>query len=1237
MAVEGEAAGAAAPAPVKQDWEARSAICVKQLEKLVSVGPTPAGADALSLHLAQGFRASALVPSRTKVRVSTDALEVQDGIVAPAGPMDAQQLAQELRHLFEGLDSASLHWDLELLLFVPDPVHPRTRTRLVIRGLRGTARVQITCLWTLTWDSTGASSTPQLLALELENFVQVLSSQGAWFEDCTTSVLEHESFYKEQLLAPLSHLAERVDWNLGMRARGLHGLALGDANGDGLLDVYLPQPGGIPNKLLLQRSDGTLHDIGSTSGADFVEASRAALFADWDNDGNSDLAVSVGDWIVFLAGDGKGQFQVAQRLRAPGSTSLVAADIDLDGDLDVYVCRSGLLEPGQPIPEPLFQPENGPANILLENFSQGGALDFRRTTIERGLDDHNEGFSMAAGFEDFDLDGDSDLYVANDFGTDNLYLNENGHFREVSSERGIRDMGAGSGVAWADFDLDGRHDLLVSGAFSALGLRTSLMDDFLPQAAANERGACVQYAGGNTLWLQNRDGSFRDETRPAGLSAAGFAQGAVALDIDNDGRRDAFAPCGSVSNARQGQGERIFWGQIVPLSTHPGGSADTAAYHAAWQSLRQEMATGGGWGTRERQRCYLALAAEPIPAEAQADAPRDVRMLDISGVSGLDLPLDGRSAVAVDWDRDGRQDLIFTSRDSPRVRWMQNRIADKDAWIAVRLVGTQCNKDAVGARVEIRRQGAPTLIDSRRLGEGFLAGGSPWLHFGLGQARTLESVVVHWPGGASESFEGLRPGARFILTQGKGMAEQPGEPPPASAFMPKPIPVFKDESPARVVLAVRASLPAMNGIDPKGQALGLVPRRGQARLVLLYSIHSAAGKDELERWAAAKKRLQSAPLEILALCIDVAEDWPAAEALLESMKWPYAQAVATPNTRAVLDQIQRSVSDISPPLTAPCSLWIDRQGKLALVQRGASSVEDVYRELDLLRSSSEATFKNALPRAGRTLLPPPTPAFERLASNLRAAGLENESRDVSSQQERARTTSPAELALRMGRGRWQQEEAQAAVDLFAQAVELDPTMQNAREAWALSLCELGLFELSIDVLRESACMQPGQSNVHNELARVLVLAGRDAKAARELAVLEDLAPPIAAIWKRQWPSFVVERGQRRVEARDFLTGLADYEAALELDGTRADAWAGKGVCQRRLMRTDEAIASLQYALSLDPDQHAWRLELGLAYLDAADLDSATAQHRALQQAGYRMAGVLEQALLARRAASGSGG
>ena len=137
-------------------------------------------------------------------------------------------------------------------------------------------------------------------------------------------------------------------------------------------------------------------------------------------------------------------------------------------------------------------PATAARNRLLQNniaTAPDSAWEFRDVTRDVGLDVNNQRHSLAAAWEDFDNDGDQDLYVANDYGPNCLYRNDAGRFVDVAETAGVLDFGSGMSVSWGDYNRDGLMDLYVGNMFSSAGNRITTQDQFLPTVQSAKSAA----------------------------------------------------------------------------------------------------------------------------------------------------------------------------------------------------------------------------------------------------------------------------------------------------------------------------------------------------------------------------------------------------------------------------------------------------------------------------------------------------------------------------------------------------------------------------------------------------------------------------------------------------------------------------------------------------------------------------------------------------------------------------
>lgn len=442
--------------------------------------------------------------------------------------------------------------EMKLFRVIPSDSEVTTHIYFHASGPGGSGSTQLNGEWKIVWvkDPMG-DRIASIQALTGETVHYSGRPEGAQFEDGTVAILGHNASYAGQLLRSTDDWRTRLTRDHGLDVLAHHGFALADVNGDSLEDLYLCQQGGLPNRLFLQNPDGTLTDFTEPSRTGWLDYSTSALLIDLDNDGARDLVVCMDFKVVILRNNGSAVFsQVFETRTHAQSFSMSAADYDLDGDLDIYVCgynpssdriQSGAM--GEPIP--YHDAQNGGKNILLQN---DGGWKFSDATEGSGLNQNNSRFSFAASWEDFDADGDLDLYVANDYGRNNFYVNDGGRFSDRAQESGVEDMSAGMSVIWGDVNRDGMRDIYVSNMFSSAGNRIAFQRQFKPGLDEQTLHGFQRHARGNTLFLGEPDlKSFRDVSEDMGVTMGRWAWGARFGDFNNDGWEDIVVANGFIT------------------------------------------------------------------------------------------------------------------------------------------------------------------------------------------------------------------------------------------------------------------------------------------------------------------------------------------------------------------------------------------------------------------------------------------------------------------------------------------------------------------------------------------------------------------------------------------------------------------------------------------------------------------------------------------------------------------
>ena len=322
-----------------------------------------------------------------------------------------------------------------------------------------------------------------------------------------------------------------------------HGAAAADVDGDGLPD--LAASGVDQNYLYLNAGDGTFRDVSEESLVKFAPIGSGALFLDFDNDGDADLFFAAVGRQILLENrqipDGELRFwDVSEQAgvdRDAVGFSAVAADVNGDALTDIYVCSYNRY--GTVMPNSWYKATNGTPNLLFLNKGDG---TFDEVSEAWGVADSR--WTYAGGFVDIDDDADQDLYVANDFGENAFYINEGDRFVDAAERLGVVDAGFGMGVSFGDYDNDGDFDLHVTNMSSTAGQRI-LKLLYPPEHEIFQ--TLFRQAGGNSLYANLGDGTFRNVTEEVGGLSGGWAFGGGFLDFDNDGWQDLYTPNGFVS------------------------------------------------------------------------------------------------------------------------------------------------------------------------------------------------------------------------------------------------------------------------------------------------------------------------------------------------------------------------------------------------------------------------------------------------------------------------------------------------------------------------------------------------------------------------------------------------------------------------------------------------------------------------------------------------------------------
>ncbi|HEV8399928.1 MAG TPA: VCBS repeat-containing protein [Gemmatimonadales bacterium] len=579
------------------------------------------------------------------------------------------------------------------------------------------------------------------------------------------------------------------------------GVCLGDVDGDGLADVFLAR---TEESSALYRNLGHWRFEDITARAGVAAPGRYAsgcVLADVNGDSRLDLIlVALGGPNALFLSDGSGHFTEqgaeAGLTSKAGSTTVAAADVDGDGDLDLYVANYKAyttidrmapqertfdhvvrtLGPGRYEVREQYRSEyklvnraelggvslvqRADADFFYRNdggrFVREPIAHNPRFTDEAGrqLAEEPEDFGLAATFADVNGDGAPDLYVTNDFeDPDELWLNDgHGRFRLAPWYDVRATSNSGMAVAVGDLDRDGHPDLFQVDMLSAdtRRLKTQIpTHTSLPKHPGE--GESRPQMQRNTLQLNRGDGTFAEVARSAGVGASGWSWSTVLLDVDLDGFEDILIGTGHRFDVMDGDVQYRLRNRLREID---------------WRRMLFEY--------------------PPLPLPNVAFRNRgDSTFEDKSRTWRFDLGPDLSHGMAVaDLDGDGDLDVVINRLGAPAALLRNDAVARR---VAIRLHGAAPNTGAIGSRVTVTG-GAVASQESEVIAGGlYLSGSDGQLTFATGKADSV-TIEVAWRDGRRSVIQGARPNRLYDIQEPAETAEVP------TPHSPRPTPLFEDIS-----------------------------------------------------------------------------------------------------------------------------------------------------------------------------------------------------------------------------------------------------------------------------------------------------------------------------------------------------------------------------------------------------------------------------------------------------------
>jgi len=603
------------------------------------------------------------------------------------------------------------------------------------------------------------------------------------------------------------------------------------------------------------------------------------------------------------------------------------------------------------------------------------------------------------------------------------------------------------------------------------------------------------------------------------------------------------------------------------------------AFAKAMIQLNRMTDEGVSWSGNERNSAFLNLGCKP-------GSPPD--FANISAISGFDFIDDARALASIDWDFDGDLDLFVTNRTGPRLRLLQNNSGPQSgSFVLLSLQGTTCNRDAIGARVEIELQGSDgertLLMRTLYAGHGFLSQSSKWLHFGLGADAKLLQVTVRWPDDSAEQFSGVTPDGHFQLIQGSGTAQRWDRPQLTHSLSASP----NESPPLTDAVATRLErpipLPPIACIDQQGKPIELSPPAEGPVLLNLWATWCQPCVAELAQFTQRASELRALGLDIVAVNVERLAESPEdisqkAQSFLDKMQFPFRSTVADEKMMDLLHLTHKVLFVRPSKLPIPSSLLIDRHGRIVAIYRGPISVDRLLEDVRAITDPNpDAWKKHSRPFAGRWFGRPDSIYYVTVAKDLIERDyIDDAERYLLDNEEwlREEKKYPGVLLL-CGTRLLQAEQHERATILLEKSVQRSPDVAASRNNLAVALLKQRRFKDAQTHLLRAVDLKPDYADAHMNLARIAIAQGRYVESLSSLDATLKLRPSTEAL---------LHKGITLIRLRRWQEAKTTHQLLLQHDSTHVQAHVNLGGILATLGEFEQAIGHYEAAMKLDPER-----------------------------------------------------